>query len=248
MLKTSLEPSVTIILKPPASPDVCLTVDLVVEPLKIEVNAVYREYLCGGSREECAWGVCVSFPWLDWCSWKSELLTSWGLSPQRFNLFQKCRGGADNAPAPQPAKEVSIVQTSQSGLLVSWQACQPADDGTPIDSYTVFVETPGRQGDVVGAANVGQQLSASFEVSGGALLLMAGGHAFARVLCLNSRTKVRIEWLWVVNVCTFLDEPCQRVYCTCADPDPPRALTLRRPRRRRQGGYPGTPRALWYLA
>ncbi len=53
MLKTSLAPTVTLVLKPPVSPNVCLTADLVVEPLKIEVIAFYKQFLCFGWSEKC---------------------------------------------------------------------------------------------------------------------------------------------------------------------------------------------------
>lgn len=191
-LKTTLKPALTVALVPPGSVKACINAVLLVEPLTIVVSGFYRVFACVEWEEKCCgkkpFRVCIPIPLPSWCPKKSVELAKWSAGVLTVPLFDICNDGGKGARSPQPAKDVAVVQASQTGVMVTWGACTPSSIGEPITSYEVALETAGgRGGNVAPAVNVGSQLSASLVLTSAGQQLAAQGRVVAKVVCTNTK-------------------------------------------------------------
>ena len=121
LLKTSLVPALAIAVKPPASLQTCITIDLVVEPLRFRLLGVYSTFTCGGWKSACRLGVCVNYPWFDWCSEKQKVILDSSAGDLRSRLFDQC----DSKPKLAPLASTGVTVRQVRALVQSADYASP---------------------------------------------------------------------------------------------------------------------------
>ena len=183
LMETSLVPEARLGLLKGGAIRACLALDLIINPLAIDIIGFVELWLCPYFKKVCASlgfvEICIPIPFFfKFCDPFEVPIFSWAAKPITINIFTICNRPADITP-PEGGF-VEAAQVDASSLTLNWGGFEEPDG--EVESYTVCVGTsPGSQS-ILECQDEGTGTSATYND----LVFPDGGKVYATVIAVNA--------------------------------------------------------------
>lgn len=140
VMETSLIPEARLGLLKGGAVRACLALDLIINPLRIDIIGFVQLWLCPFFKKVCASlgfvEICIPVPFFfKFCPEFEITIFSWSAKPITINIFTICNRPADSTPPV--GGQVTASQIDDSSIAVSWTGFDEPDG--EVEGFTVCI-------------------------------------------------------------------------------------------------------------